>query len=130
MTDEGKKIIVDDDWKAEAQREKQKLAAEIGEEAPGERLPASGLLEIANLLAMQAMAGLGLLAGPAGERIPPNPPMAKHFIDLLQTLDEKTRDTQSEEEKQALGQFLYEMRMQYIQMSGAGMPRPPGPTAK
>jgi len=113
-----KKIVVDDDWKAQAQQEKERLANEV-RERPG--LPDPSFAEIVNLIAMQALVGLGLMAGEAGERIPPDMAVAKHFIDLLQTLDDKTRSNLSVEEKTLLDQVLYELRMRFVQAAGGGM---------
>jgi hypothetical protein len=117
MPDEPKKIIVDDDWKAEARREKERLAAE---EPPAEQIPAPNFGELINIIAMQAMAALGLLGGPEGQRMPANLEAAKHFIDLLQVLEDKTRNNLTPEEKGLLDQVMYEMRMTFVQFAGAG----------
>lgn len=121
MSDTGKpKIIVDDDWKAEAEREKERLAQATS--APRGALPNASFAELVNLLAVQALAGLGMLAGPGGERMPPQLEVAKHFIDMLQMLEDKTRGNTSPEEKRLLDQVLYEVRTQYVSMASGGMP--------
>ncbi len=128
MPDEEKKIIVDSDWKAEAKREKERAAAEA---AHTETLPPPSLAELVNLITMQAMAGMGLLAGPGGERIPPHLEVAKHFIDLLQILEDKTKGNLTPDEQKLLDQVLYEMRMTFVQVAGGAgaaagaAPRPP-----
>lgn len=122
MTDEPKKIIVDDDWKAEARREKERLAEETAQEEP---LPDPTFAELVNMIAIQAMIGFGGMAGPDGQRIPPNFEVAKHYIDMLQVLDEKTQNNLSDEEKKMLDQVLYEIRMRYMQVAGGGG-APPG----
>lgn len=124
MADESKKIIVDDDWKAEARREKEKLA-EQAEERAAAPMPGADFIGLINLIAMQAMAALGLLAGPGGERIPPNLPAAKHFVDMIQMLEDKTKGNLTPEEQKLLDQVLYEMRMRFIQMSSAAGGAPP-----
>ncbi len=58
---------------------------------------------------------LGGYKGPGGESIPPNHAAAKHHIDLLDVLDEKTKGNLTDEEKQALNAVLYELRTQYVQ---------------
>lgn len=129
MAEEPKKIIVDDDWKAQARKEKEQLADTV-ESGGGQALPGPSFEELINLVVMQALAGLGLLAGPGGERIPPNLDMAKHFIDLLQVLEDKTRGNLTPDEKRLLDQVLYEMRMNYVQiasMAGAAATVPSGP---
>jgi hypothetical protein len=126
MADEPKKkIIVDDDWKAQARQEKEKLSEATRER---ERLPDPSLAELMNLIVMQAIAALGLMAGPGGERFPVDLQLAKHFIDMLQVLDDKTRNNLTPEEKRMLDQALYEMRMRYVQASTASGGAPPGVT--
>jgi hypothetical protein len=124
MPEPEKKIIVDDDWKAEAKREKERLAAQPERAGP---LPAPNFAELLNLIVMQAMAGLGLLTGPGGERVPPNLEIAKHFIDMLQVLEDKTKNNLTPAEKAMLDQVLYEMRMSFVQLAGGAAP--PGPPA-
>ncbi len=121
MADE-KKIIVDDDWKAQAQREKEQLSKQASA-AAGEAIPFGGFTEIVNLIAMQALAALGALAGPGGERMPVQLDAAKHFIDMLQVLEDKTRNNLTPEEKRMLDQVTYEVRMRYVQMASAGAAR-------
>lgn len=119
VAEEPKKIIVDDDWKAEARREKERLAQQMAAE---EKLPEASLVEIINLIAMQAIAALGLVATPDGRRLPPDLELAKHYVDLLQVLDDKTRGNLTPEEKKTLDQVLYEMRMNYVQLASRGVP--------
>jgi len=123
MPDEPKKIIVDDDWKAEAKQEKERLASE---ETPGPHgpMPEPTFPELINIIVMQAMAALGALTGPDGRAMPPQPEVAKHFIDMLQVLDEKTKGNLTEEEKKLLDQVLYETRMAFVQLVGGGAPAP------
>lgn len=124
MAEEEKKIIVDDDWKAEARQEKERLAEET---AKHELLPDPTFAELVNMIAMQAMVGMGGMSGPGGERIPPNLEAAKHYVDMLQLLEDKTKDNLTDEEKQLLDQLLYEMRMRYVQAASGGAAPPPSP---
>ena len=123
------KLHIDSDWKAEAAREKQRLAEqEKQQQRPrGEAQTGAGFIELLNMLAMQAVIGLGGYQGPGGERIPPNPAAAKHHIDLLEVLDKKTAGNLNDEEKRALDSVLYELRMQYVQFVSAS--RAPAPKA-
>ncbi len=123
------KLHIDSDWKAEAAKEKERLAAqEKVPKAAGDSQTAPAFIELLNLLAMQAVIALGGYQGPGGERIPANPAAAKHHIDLLEILEKKTAGNLSEEEKRAIDSVLYELRMQYVQTISAprgGVPRPP-----
>ena len=82
-------------------------------------------MEIVNLLAMQAVVALGGYQGPGGERIPPNPFAARHYIDLLDVLQKKTVGNASTEEAQTLEAVLYELRMQFVQIANAVAAAPP-----
>lgn len=124
------KIIIDSDWKAEAQREKERLAEEeaasrpaaptAAAEGPGVAAPPQAdLAGIVNILAMQALVGLGGMRGAGGQPIPPNLEIAKYNIDLLSVLEEKTRNNVSPEEKRMLDLTLYELRMRYVQTVSA-----------
>lgn len=127
MADEPKKIIVDDDWKAQARREKEILTEKTeSRQQQAAAFQPTMFLELVNLLVMQVMVGLGLVQGPAGERIPPNLAAAKHFIDLLAALEEKTRNNLSADEKRVMDQVLYEMRMAFVQITSGPMGGMPG----
>lgn len=50
-----------------------------------------------------------------GEEPPPaNLPMAKHSIDMLALLEEKTQGNLDGEEERLLGQLLYDLRLRYV----------------
>jgi len=125
MPDEEKKIIVDDDWKAEARREKERLAR-AEQQAKQEPVPDPTFAELLNMIALQALVGLGAVTGPAGERIPPNLEIARHFIDMLQMLEEKTRNNLAPDEKRMLDATLYELRLRYVELAGPASSATPG----
>ena len=49
------------------------------------------------------------------ENSPPDLVMAKHNIDLLVLLEEKTKGNRTSDEEQLLGHLLYQLRMSYVQ---------------
>ncbi len=126
---EEQKLHIDDDWKSQAQQEKERLTQEV-EKVPGKpheqagALPEADFRGLVNLLAMQAIVGLGGLREPGGPPIPPNPELAKHHIDLLETLEKKTKGNLDEAEQQLLDTTLYQLRMAYVQFMA---PEPPAP---
>ncbi|HEV2763324.1 MAG TPA: DUF1844 domain-containing protein [Pyrinomonadaceae bacterium] len=65
--------------------------------------------------------GLGEPGMPAPEI---DPPLAKHCIDLLVTLRQKTRGNLSPREEQVFEQLLAELRMQFVALTS---PRPGAP---
>lgn len=126
MADDEKRILIDDDWKAQARQEKERLAKEA--EAQGTQAgPEASFEELINLIVMQVMVGMGLVGGPDGERIPPNLGVAKHFIDLLEVIEAKTKGNLSDDEAKLLDQVLYELRMRYVEMATGSGPRGPAP---
>ena len=124
-------IYVDSDWKEEAAREKARLAEqEAKSKATAAPQGASGkgsqdFLELVNFLAMQAMIGLGGYRGPGGESIPPNPEVARHHIDMLSAVSDKTKGNLTDEESKMLEGVLHELRMHFVQQAGAGSMTPP-----
>ncbi|HNQ24753.1 MAG TPA: DUF1844 domain-containing protein [Phycisphaerae bacterium] len=118
---------IDDDWKSEAAREKKRLAeqerAAGGPDRPDTPTRAD-FLDLLNAIALQAAIGLGGAKGPSGEYIPPNPALARHHIDLLTVLEEKTKGNLTPEEARTLEAVLYEFRMQFVQRT-MGAPAPP-----
>lgn len=55
-----------------------------------------------------------------GVRGEPNLAGATQMIEILALLEEKTRGNLSAEERQVLEQVLYELRMRFVQVAGAG----------
>ncbi len=123
-------LHIDSDWKSEAAREKEKLAErEKGPERLGGEAypPTSAFLEIVNLVAMQAAIAVGGFQGPGGERLPPNPVSARHFIDMLEVLQVKTRGNLTDDEQKILEAVLYELRIQFVHVFS---PSPPAAQEK
>ena len=121
------KIIIDDDWKAQAQAEKEKLAAdqaaqasEAGPAAAGERqIPPASFEVMVSTLVTQAMFALGAIEDPASGKRFLDLDLAKHHIDMLSVLEEKTKGNLSDDEAKMLDQALYESRMHYVQVANA-----------
>jgi len=131
MAEDGPKIHIDSDWKAQAQAEKQKLAekskAAAKPGAPGGGsgggaqggLPPASFETLISTMVTQALFAMGAIPDPrTGQRIQ-HLDLARHHIDMLTVLDEKTRGNLSEEETNLLSGALYELRTRYIQLSSA-----------
>jgi hypothetical protein len=66
-------------------------------------------------LSTSALLHLGALPLPEGEEAPPpNLELAKHTIDCIAMLEDKTRGNLTGEEERLLGQVLYDLRMRYV----------------
>ncbi len=120
------KIIVDSDWKREASDEKSRLAEDTEDAHRRPQLPEPSLVEIINMIVMQATIGLGGVKSPTGETLPPDFAIAKHYIDLLELLKEKTAEGQTDDEKRLFDSVLHEMHMQYVHVVSS-TPPPPKP---
>jgi len=121
-----KKIIVDEDWKQQAQREKEILAAKEKAEkkkAQEERkargpLPEGNFAALVSMLTTQALFALGLLQVKGQEKREPDLEIARYNIDMLETLQEKTKGNLTKEEETVLTNTLNELRMGYVQLAG------------
>lgn len=126
--DEGSKLHIDSDWKAEAQAEKEKLAQKTesagsgGSGAGAGGMPPATFETLVSTLVTQALFAMGAIADPrTGQRVQ-HLELARHHIDMLTLLEEKTKGNLSEEEGKMLTSSNYELRSRYIQLSSA--PRP------
>lgn len=69
-------------------------------------------------LATSALYHMGLVPDPeTDEKIPANLPIARHTIDTLDMLQEKTRGNLEPEEERLLEGMLYELRMRFVEAS-------------
>ncbi len=127
MADEEKKIIIDDDWKQEAQKEKEELAAEQDSEKEkqaesaeqGRQLPAADFSGLVSMFATQAFFALGLIRTKEdeNEEKAPDLPLAKFNIDMIETIEKKTAGNLEKEEKELLDSTLHQLRMLFVQLS-------------
>ncbi len=121
-----KKIIVDEDWKHEAQRDKDKLAAQEAEEKEQEEtqgpkregpLPEGNLAALISMLTTQSLFALGFLQIKGEEEREPDLDLARYNIELLQALEEKTKGNLTPEEQKLLKNTLAELRMGYVSVA-------------
>jgi hypothetical protein len=81
-----------------------------------EGVPAASFIGLVQSLVTQILYYLGDLAA-RGSEPQVNLDMAKHQIDLLGILEEKSRGNLTEEEKVMLDSALYETRMRYVSVA-------------
>jgi len=118
---EAPKIIVDTDWKSQAQAEKERLAEEQKASAApqGEQGELSPFEEILRLLTTQSLLFLGAFPDPQSGKSVVSLEMASVYIDMIGWLEEKTKGNLSEEESSLLSRTLNELRMEFAEMSKA-----------
>ncbi len=126
MSDESPKIIVDDDWKREAQAEKDRLAKQEAEAAAastgGDGAEMGGPITFDDLLKMlttQALMYMGAFPDPQSGKAVVAPEYAKLYIDMLGVIEEKTKGNLTPEEAEAITGTLYELRMQFVELQKA-----------
>jgi hypothetical protein len=123
-----KKIIIDEDWKKQAQQEKEVLAAQEQEdkqekgaegEGPGKEgpLPQGNFAALISMLATQALFALGLIQIRGEDPRAPDLEMARYNIDMLETLAEKTKGNLTDEEQQVLSNTLSDLRMGFVSVA-------------
>jgi len=130
MADEEKKIIIDEDWKREAQREKEKLAAQEAQEKEkeaaekpegpkrgGRGLPRGDLAGLISMLTTQALFALGLIQIKGEEDREPDLELARYNIDMLMAIEQKTKGNLTPEEQELLKNTLSDLRMGYVNIA-------------
>ena len=124
MSDEEKKIIVDEDWKAQAQKEKETLKEQEKvehekKEEPRPPMPEANFSGLVSMLATQAFYALGLIRpeGDEEKQVEPDWQIAKFNIDMLGMLEEKCKDNLSDEEASLIKSTLDQLRMLFVQLS-------------
>jgi hypothetical protein len=138
-------IVADEDWKSRVQAENAALdqkfrAAEpaqgqsaaanlpesspdrVSEEQAAERgqlppLPEASLASLLAMLSNQAMVALGLIRNPVTGKAEKELPLARHFIDLIGVLEEKTKGNLDPDEAAALDETLHTLRMAFVHRS-------------
>lgn len=135
---EEKKLIIDDDWKSQVQAEKE-AAEQARQEAPAEEaaaaagepgepgaIPPADFRTLVSMLATQAMMAMGAIPHPITGQPEVHLDQARHFIDLLMVLQEKTKGNLDAEEEGMIANLLNEFRMAFVAggqdspMAGAG----------
>lgn len=137
MTDESKpdkKIIVDGDWKSQVEAEKEELRKKPPDSADSsgptldardkvsDELPPASFPMLVSMLATQALAALGQLPDPVEDEPVVHLSWAKHHIDTLALLEEKTKGNLTDDEARMLADSLHQLRMVYVAAKTGSLP--------
>ncbi|MCS7467308.1 DUF1844 domain-containing protein [Stieleria sp. ICT_E10.1] len=109
-------LVVDNDWKSQVEKEKT-LAEEpqqAAEEDPTGDLPPASLAMLISTFYSQAMVALGVMENPATGEKSTDLRIAKHFIDTLEMLEEKTKGNTDKDEDKMFDEVLHLLRMAYV----------------
>ncbi len=118
--DDEKKIFIDEDWKSKVEREREEVRHHI-EEAPkaGTEAAADEELQEAEMslfdylvstLAAQTMMALGLMAEEGQTQVMVDLGAAKHMVDSLMMLREKTKGNLTADEEANLSEAIGELQ--------------------
>ena len=134
---------VDETWKEQVEREKSAPNTQPPAQTQGGKPPHAAATAAApaaaagpatdqrfetliSSLAMEAFIHLGDAPHPSTNRPEPNLAQAKYVIDLLGMLEQKTTGNLSPEESRQLGEYLYQLRMRFVEKTQPPIPPPPG----
>ena len=81
------------------------------------QLPPADFSMLVQSFSTQAMVALGVIPNPVTGAAQPQPALAKHFIDLLSVIEEKTEGNLSNPERNLLVDSLHHLRMAYVELS-------------
>ena len=116
-----KKLYVDEDWKSQVEAEKVAAAEQPSngpeqDERPAEPLPPPTLTFLASTLYLQGAISMGLLPSPISDKQELQLDRAKHAIDMIAMLQEKTEGNRTPEESGELEEMLHQLRMAFVSM--------------
>ncbi|MCC6125998.1 MAG: DUF1844 domain-containing protein [Pirellulales bacterium] len=113
-----KKLYVDEDWKSQVEAEKAAAGEPKTEPAekqrPPEPLPPPTLTFLASTLYLQGAVAMGLLPSPLSDQPELQLDRAKHAIDMLAMLQEKTAGNRTPDESQEIEEMLHQLRMAFV----------------
>ncbi len=123
MADKGndeKKIIIDEDWKDQAQKEKEELSKEAEKETKEQdqrQLPPADFSGLVSMLTTQAFFALGLIRTEEDKDQPADLQLAKYNIDMLEIIEQKSKGNLTEDEEKLLSGALHQLRMSFVKIS-------------
>jgi hypothetical protein len=89
------------------------------EEQPGEEADPTPFANLVMFIASPAAAAMGMTEHPSMPEGEVDLPLARHCIELLATVREKTRGNLGAQESQILESLLAELRMQYVSLTNS-----------
>ncbi len=122
-------IVVDEDWKSRVQAEKEAAAKKRDAEQPDAPpatddvrdadarsgpLPPASFELLVGMLWTQAVAAMGKMPDPVEGHAVVRPDVAKHYIDMLNMLEQKTKGNLTSNEAEMLSGLVHELRMMFL----------------
>ncbi len=123
-----RRIIIDEDWKEQAQAEKEALQRQLeekkrqqeagqaaGAQTGGQTIPPASFASLVSSVAMQAALALQGMQVEGGPAVPPDLPLARHLIDTLEILQQKTKGNLTDDEAKMLHDVITELQLLYVE---------------
>ncbi|MBN1586327.1 MAG: DUF1844 domain-containing protein [Candidatus Omnitrophica bacterium] len=136
---------VDETWKSQVEKEKERIRSDEPKRSQGNSGPSqpaqketageqerqgpgseSAFQIFISSLGIQTLMHLGELPNPMTQQPELQMDQAKHMMDILEMLQQKTKGNLTSTEAQLLDDLLYELRMKYIARIQAISEPPPG----
>jgi Domain of unknown function (DUF1844) len=114
MNEKQPELVVDDDWKSKVEKEKEQLARDSGSKQGAPEYPPAEFSILVSSYATQALMALGIMPDPYTQKVESNRPLAKHLIDMLGVIDEKTKGNLSSEEQEMMTETLHQLRLMFL----------------
>lgn len=130
----GKKV--DEEWKAQVARDKERMSRKAAERPQSEEqpLPPATFASFIASLAAQTLIQLGEIENPVSGKRQVDVAGAQYSIDLLSMLKDKSKGNLTQEEERQLDGALFDLRMRFVKASqdaskpeGAGESPAPSP---
>ncbi len=81
--------------------------------------PEATIAELITMCSQPALIGLGIIPAPGQDTAEVDLPLARHFIDLLALLNDKTEGQLEDNDQLSIDQTLHELRMAFVQVQDA-----------
>lgn len=146
-TGDKSKLIIDEDWKTQVEREREEMRRAKEQELKGEQAggspesdveqpsavkrpdrpeeqdeidrlpppPPATFPFLVSMLGSQALVAMGQLGEESGGELRMD--YAKHYIDLLGLLEEKTKGNLTDEESSLLFDWLHQLRLGFVELA-------------
>ena len=126
MNDQKPKIIIDEDWKSQVEKEKEALLDQVADQTTSsddadaaDQMPLASFMSHVMSLATQATAALGKIPDPAQPDQEPKVHLGltKYLIDTIVVLQQKAEGNLTPEEVIAIENIIHQLRLLYVEVS-------------
>jgi len=117
--EEGPRIIVDEDWKAKVEREKEEVQQQAEQDEEQDDQEPRPFDELVSYLVTHAMGAMGMFAPRDAQEVPVNLDLARFIINSMVALRDKTKGNLTREEEGALKNVIADLQQAFVSCSEA-----------